>query len=245
MYPDGELCSPPQVQPYTMFPRALILLPCLLAVSSASLASTPCTLSNVFGDAMVLQRDDATTMVWGFAEPGTTVSAIRKAERCERLWGRRECGPRPNTLHPHYTPSQLQVEVTISGTPGWLTSSPAGADGVWRQALPSTPASDKSTTLTFKCSSGENFALTDVLFGDVHICGAFLFPGELCRIVCAWIQLCLIEEQQRLAADVECVRLGGWLWVAECVWCTGWWWVVGCRRGFAESQRIRVVVLFE
>ena len=55
-----------------MFPRALILLPCLLAVSSASLASTPCTLSNVFGDAMVLQRDDDTTMVWGFAEPGTT-----------------------------------------------------------------------------------------------------------------------------------------------------------------------------
>ena len=135
---------------------------------------------------MVLQRDDATTMVWGFAEPGTTVSAIRKAERCERLWGRRECGPRLThyTLHPHYTPSQLQVEVTISGTPGWLTSSPAGADGVWRQALPSTPASDKSTTLTFKCSSGENFALTDVLFGDVHICGSFLFPGAHFVVSC-------------------------------------------------------------
>ena len=93
--------------------------------------------------------------------------------------------------HTHTTHlSQLQVEVTISGTPGWLTSSPAGADGVWRQALPSTPASDKSTTLTFLCSSGERFALTDVLFGDVHICGAFLFPGLLCctPIVCAWIQ---------------------------------------------------------
>ena len=46
-----------------------------------------------------------------------------------------------------------------------------GADGVWRQALPPQPACFVPTTLWFWCSDGSRANLTDVLFGDVHICG--------------------------------------------------------------------------
>lgn len=45
-----------------------------------------------------------------------------------------------------------------------------GADGVWRQLLPATPASKTPTTIVFTGSDGSAAALKDVLFGDVYIC---------------------------------------------------------------------------
>lgn len=61
------------------------------------------------------------------------------------------------------------VKTTLSGdTP--LSATTDGA-GIWRQQLPATKASAAGVTIHFACSSGEVFALSDVLFGDVHLCG--------------------------------------------------------------------------
>jgi hypothetical protein len=48
---------------------------------------------------------------------------------------------------------------------------PVGSDGVWRQRLPPTDASETRYTITASSSSGKTQSLTDVLFGDVYICG--------------------------------------------------------------------------
>lgn len=50
-------------------------------------------------------------------------------------------------------------------------SATAGADGVWRQALPATPGGFTAFTLKFFASTGETAALSDVVFGDVFLCG--------------------------------------------------------------------------
>jgi len=50
-------------------------------------------------------------------------------------------------------------------------TSTAGADTIWRQQLPATPASAVGTTITFSASTGGTAALADVLFGDVYVCG--------------------------------------------------------------------------
>ena len=59
----------------------------------------------------------------------------------------------------------------ITSFAGAAFSSAAGSDGVWRQALPPTPANAIGQTISFNCSSGESFAIDDVLFGEVVICG--------------------------------------------------------------------------
>ena len=45
-----------------------------------------------------------------------------------------------------------------------------GADGVWRQALPSTPAGGPYA-INVTASTGETVGLINVMFGDVYICG--------------------------------------------------------------------------
>lgn len=52
---------------------ALQALALMSASSAAAAAAAPCTMSNVFGDHMVLQRAPANPMVFGFAAPNTTV----------------------------------------------------------------------------------------------------------------------------------------------------------------------------
>ena len=47
----------------------------------------------------------------------------------------------------------------------------AGADGVWRQKLPATVASKRTYTIAVSGSAGEAQTLSDVLFGDVYLCG--------------------------------------------------------------------------
>lgn len=57
-----------------------------------------------------------------------------------------------------------------TGFNGATLTSTAGADGTWRQALPPTAAGGPYN-LTFSASTGESAALSNVLFGDVYICG--------------------------------------------------------------------------
>jgi hypothetical protein len=65
-------------------------------------------------------------------------------------------------------------------------STVADSSGVWRQVLPPTPMAVVGQDLAFSCSTGERFGLTDVLFGDVHICGGTFFSlsSSSCRLSC-------------------------------------------------------------
>ena len=54
---------------------------------------------------------------------------------------------------------------------GQAYSSVANGTGFWRLVLPPQQASAHGQTINFTCSTGESFALDDVLFGDVHLCG--------------------------------------------------------------------------
>jgi sialate O-acetylesterase len=45
-----------------------------------------------------------------------------------------------------------------------------GSDGVWRQQLPAMPAGGPYN-LTFSSSTGGSASMSDVLFGDVYLCG--------------------------------------------------------------------------
>jgi len=113
--------------------RSLALAASAAVAAAARLRSsaTPCSLSNAFGDHMVLQRDVPAT-VFGFAAPGTSVT-------------------------------------TTAG--GQKYVAPTGADGVWRQQLLAQAASTTPVQISFSCSTGEQFALNDVLYGDVVLCG--------------------------------------------------------------------------
>jgi sialate O-acetylesterase len=68
-----------------------------------------------------------------------------------------------------FAPPGTGVKTTLAGFSG-LTSV-ADAAGVWRQALPPQPASQAATNISFSCTTGEAFALNDILFGEIAICG--------------------------------------------------------------------------
>merc|ERR1719408_196331 len=50
-------------------------------------------------------------------------------------------------------------------------STTADANGVWRQELPATEASEQIYSLSFSSSTGETAQMENVLFGDVYLCG--------------------------------------------------------------------------
>lgn len=79
---------------------------------------------------------------------------LQRAPRSATVWG--------------HTAAGASVATTFDGKTYTAT---AGADGVWRQQLPPTPASKRAYALAFRSSAGENATLSDVLFGDVYICG--------------------------------------------------------------------------
>ena len=82
---------------------------------------------------------------------------LQRAPRAAVVWGLAT----PGTL----------VATTFLGV---TYTSRAGADQVWRQALPPQPASPSAgpgVAIAFNASSGETAALEDVLFGDVYLCG--------------------------------------------------------------------------
>lgn len=78
--------------------------------------------------------------------------------------------PQTTTLF-GFAPPGTVVTTTFRSTN--LTTT-ATALGEWRQPLPATPASPPSAggeAIAFACSTGEAFALRNVLFGDVVLCG--------------------------------------------------------------------------
>jgi hypothetical protein len=78
--------------------------------------------------------------------------------------------PQATTLY-GFAAAGTVVTTTFRGANLTVTASPTGE---WRQALPPTAASTPSAggeTLRFACSTGEVFAINNVLFGDVVICG--------------------------------------------------------------------------
>eukprot|EP00418_Pyrodinium_bahamense_P085379 CAMPEP_0179051066 /NCGR_PEP_ID=MMETSP0796-20121207/21055_1 /TAXON_ID=73915 /ORGANISM="Pyrodinium bahamense, Strain pbaha01" /LENGTH=532 /DNA_ID=CAMNT_0020747599 /DNA_START=60 /DNA_END=1658 /DNA_ORIENTATION=- len=99
--------------------------------AKASQTGTPFSLSRTLGDHMILQRAPLSAVVWGFAPPGTVVTA------------------------------------TFRGLEHTCT---AGSDAVWRVRLPPTVAGGPYT-IHFLASTGETALLSDVLFGDVYLCG--------------------------------------------------------------------------
>jgi hypothetical protein len=108
-------------------------------------------LSATLGSHMVLQRAPAAAIVWGHTAPGATVTT---------------------TMAPG------NLTLCMSGSP-WVPCAPqtfsatAGADGTWRQALPPIAASGVAYNFSFASSNstGERAEMTDVLFGDVYLCG--------------------------------------------------------------------------
>jgi sialate O-acetylesterase len=72
--------------------------------------------------------------------------------------------------------SQLPGDAILGTAGGGVRGKfgPATVDenGEWRLQLPAQPANSISTTLTFtSINTGESISISDVLFGDVHICG--------------------------------------------------------------------------
>jgi sialate O-acetylesterase len=66
-----------------------------------------------------------------------------------------------------FAPAGTTVKTTFAGNT-YTTSS--GADTIWRQQLPATPATAAGQTISFSTSAGDKAALNDVVFGDVYIC---------------------------------------------------------------------------
>ena len=60
---------------------SLLLALALLAAPASAPRASAFELSNTLGDHMVLQRDDATSQVWGFADPGDVVTTTLAGHR--------------------------------------------------------------------------------------------------------------------------------------------------------------------
>eukprot|EP01051_Picozoa_sp_SAG22_P001641 SAG22_NODE_67_length_22882_cov_25.671553_3_plen_267_part_00 len=118
-------------------------------------------LSATLGSHMVLQRAPQQAVVWGHTEPGAKVTTTMSTMASAR---------------------QEEVAPSLVAT--------AGADGTWRQLLPATKASKTAYTLTFASSSSaaEKATMTDVLFGDVFLCGGQVNPRT--HSVCDMLLVC-------------------------------------------------------
>jgi len=81
---------------------------------------------------------------------------------------------------------------------------PAGADGVWRQQLLAQPPSLNPQSVSFSCSTGEAFALNDVLFGEVVLCG-----GQSNQ----QFTLSQLGEQGGFSASAEIAAAAAYPWV--------------------------------
>lgn len=148
---------------------ALCVVSTIIIVTSSASASAAgggqpqtCHLSNVFGDHMVLQRPPRTAVVWGFAAPnvlvqatftrngGTFAGSYSARADATGVW-RIPLNPSP-LLHDHHLHQGTEAETEAEDATGVL-------------------AATSSFDVSFKCSSGESFALNDVLFGEVVLCG--------------------------------------------------------------------------
>jgi sialate O-acetylesterase len=99
--------------------------------------------SATLGSNMVLQREKEVTL-WGYSKKGSIITTSLYDDN-----GNGEDAK-----------ARLVLTTTVDGD-----------DGLWRQTLPSQPASLEATGITIKSSTGEEQTLSNVLFGDVYICG--------------------------------------------------------------------------
>ena len=100
-------------------------------------------------------------LVAGPAPPGPLVShtlgsnmVLQRAPQQAVLWG--------------FAPAGTTVTTRFNSA---MLTATADASGVWRQKLPATPASAKAYEIGIKGSNGEAAILTNILFGDVYLCG--------------------------------------------------------------------------
>jgi len=69
-----------------------------------------------------------------------------------------------------FAPPGTSVVTTFAGSK--FTSTAGAADGVWRQALPAQPANAAGQAIAFRVeATGESAAISNVVFGDVYVCG--------------------------------------------------------------------------
>lgn len=120
-------------------------------------------LSATLGSHMVLQRAPQQAVVWGHTAPGAKVTTMMTKV------GREE-------------DTALKLVTT------------AAADGTWRQLLPATAASKEPYSFQFSSSSAaeEKATMTDVLFGDVFLCGGdqYFAAQSFCLYICAEFSAC-------------------------------------------------------
>ena len=131
----------------------------LLAIALGT-ASAQCTISNVFGSHMVCDGNMCTIHV-----TAATLALAMKPLRLVQVLQRDSTA----TVLNGFGKAGDTVAVTLDGSS--LPPTTVGADGIWRVSLPSTPASLTPHTLTATCASGGSASLSDVLFGDVFLCG--------------------------------------------------------------------------
>jgi sialate O-acetylesterase len=111
--------------------------------------------SATLGSNMVLQRDKEVT-IWGYSQKGSIITTGLYYDGDE---------------NGNDTNARLVLATTVEGD-----------DGLWRQNLPSQPASLDALAIKIKSSTGEEQTLHNILFGDVYICGGqsnmqFSIPG--------------------------------------------------------------------
>jgi len=85
---------------------------------------------------------------------------LQRAPQKAVVWGFTQPGATINTT---FAKTTLLTPTPMSTT--------ADADGVWRQELPATEASEQTYSLSFSSSTGETAQMENVLFGDVYLCG--------------------------------------------------------------------------
>lgn len=128
-------------QTFVAAAAALSLLAPLAAAQSLGV-SFPFNVSNTISDHAVLQRAPQAAIVWGFGTQFAPISVTL-------LQGNGS------------NPSDGSIVVS-----GWVSSL-----GVWRLTLPPMPAGGPYTIIGNSSSTKESFVVSDVLFGDVIVCG--------------------------------------------------------------------------
>jgi sialate O-acetylesterase len=90
----------------------------------------------------------------GFLSSTLGSNMVLQRDQETRIWGFTRSGATIVTNFKEYT---------------FLTK--ADKNGIWRQKLPAQPASLEPTNIAISASTGENAFLSNILFGDVYICG--------------------------------------------------------------------------
>ncbi len=155
--------------------RAAVLAGILVfTVCSAAPAET--RLANIFGDHMVLQRDKPLT-IWGWADPGTTVTVTLTESRTdavkavgEEALEREKPAPKKLKVENEFETPKVRLTYVQEDAPAFSTitqQTKADGDGRWSVSL--TPLA-ASYTPKFLCVSGDTqSAVIDVLVGEVWV----------------------------------------------------------------------------